>query len=141
MMELYSKYPVICTLWAFMEIVCFGGVIFGWGSLVFILKEEGFYRDKCVEDESIFKTHLLSTNTLMNKSNDSNNMIFANVTEVPTTLSHTLGDVHAQMTCANQESRLNLWFSIAVSFMYLAFTGIGYLIRNIGTRITRLLFL
>ena len=49
-MELYRRFPVLCTIWAMVEVLCFGGVIFGWGSLVFVLKEEGFYLDACSDE-------------------------------------------------------------------------------------------
>ncbi|KAK3739276.1 hypothetical protein RRG08_050481 [Elysia crispata] len=35
------------AVWAFLEIAGFGGVIFGWGSLVFVLKEENLYGNLC----------------------------------------------------------------------------------------------
>ncbi|XP_053408092.1 equilibrative nucleobase transporter 1-like [Mercenaria mercenaria] len=147
-MELYRKYPVVCTVWAFMEVVLFGGVIFGWGSLVFILKEEGFYSDYCTENDignnsdylspNQFPYLTLSNNSLDEKSYDviiaddkNSTATFRRTTENRTTL-------HGG--CPAQESKLNLWFSIAVSSMYLSLAGVGYLIRHIGTRNTRVIF-
>ena len=43
--------------------------------------------------------------------------------------------------CKEQAAKLNLWFSVAVSFMYLTFAGIGYLTKKLGTRLTRCMFM
>ena len=37
----------VLTGWALIEIFLFGGVFYGWGSLVFILKNDGIYADLC----------------------------------------------------------------------------------------------
>lgn len=31
-----------------LECLCFGGVVFGWASLVFVLKTDGYFSDLCV---------------------------------------------------------------------------------------------
>ena len=48
------------VVWGMLENFLFGGIFFGWGSLVFTLKEEGFYLDLC--DDNI------SSPDLQNKS-------------------------------------------------------------------------
>ncbi|WAR04416.1 hypothetical protein MAR_019785 [Mya arenaria] len=145
--DLYKRYPWVCTVWAFMEVVLFAGVLFGWGSLVFILKEEGFYLEECAA--------VLSTGTgdpvlNMDLTYNSSLVEMAEITSVNSTKGTYQIDMNntdegpikhfIDMGCQAQESKLNLWFSIAVSIMYLSFTGIGYLIRLVGTRITRLIF-
>lgn len=144
-MELYRKYPVIVTLWAFMEVVLFAGVIFGWGSLVFILKEEGFYLDSCTESDlnpdkilpEVVPPVTVSNHSLVEKTY-ALIPLDRNVTGSGTT---SVNKSTSWEGCPAQESQLNLWFSIAVSFMYLSFAGIGYLIRHFGTKFTRTIFL
>ena len=41
------KYRVLFAVWAFLECLGFGGLIYGWVSLVYILKDEGLYLDLC----------------------------------------------------------------------------------------------
>lgn len=33
-----------------LECLCFAGVVFGYASLVFVLKEDGYFSDQCVSD-------------------------------------------------------------------------------------------
>jgi len=137
--EIYRRFPVLCTVWAFMEVVLFGGVIFGWGSLVFILKEEGFYLEECTNEAVTSEASDSRVDVTAFVSNDTRvefgyRVNVSDLWSAPEVQPIDLG-------CAAQESRLNLWFSIAVSIMYLSFTGIGYLIKGIGTRNTRLIFL
>ena len=49
------------------EVLCFGGVIFGWGSLVFVLKEEGFYLDACSHEDTQANAAVLTIDNV-NKS-------------------------------------------------------------------------
>ena len=141
--ELYKRFPVLVTCWAFMEVMLFAGMIFGWASLVFILKEEGFYVDACSKHDLTSGRIEIAINS--NSSGlaslyevDSNQGSSKNVSNI----TDEKGSLHnfINQGCAEQESKLNLWFSIAVSFMYLTFTGIGYLIRFLGTRTTRFIF-
>lgn len=39
--------------WAVLETMLFGGLMNGWASLVFILKEDGMYRDLCENNNSL----------------------------------------------------------------------------------------
>jgi LAT3 family solute carrier family 43 protein 3 len=128
-----------------MEVVLFGGVIFGWGSLVFILKEEGFYLDYCTQEETgnnsnIVLSETLTSVTVSNSSIDKPSYTFIDGNNSTSAFRERNADGMLR-GCPEQESKLNLWFSISVSFMYLSFAGIGYLIRHIGTRYTRAIFL
>ena len=52
-MELYRKYPKLTVAWCCLEIILYSGQLFGWSSLLYVLKQEGFYKDIC---EFQFKT-------------------------------------------------------------------------------------
>lgn len=57
------------------ECLCFAGAVFGWASLVFVLKEEGYFSSLCVNGTGINGTHVLGQcdvltfTTLSNKIN------------------------------------------------------------------------
>ncbi|XP_045184718.2 equilibrative nucleobase transporter 1-like [Mercenaria mercenaria] len=134
-MELYRKYPVLITIWALMENLLFAGVVFGWGSLVLILKEEGFYSDYCKQSDIFNKINstLPDTNSVLSVSNNSlDNETMSSQSFRPNKAS---GD-----GCPEQESKLNLWYSIAASALYLIYAGSSHLQRRFGTRITRVIF-
>ncbi|CAG5990677.1 unnamed protein product [Menidia menidia] len=42
-----------------LECLCFAGAVFGWASLVFVLKEEGYFRSLCVNATGVNSTHTL----------------------------------------------------------------------------------
>lgn len=46
------KYRYLYAVWAFLESLCFGGLIYGWSSLAYVLKQEGLYSNLCDESES-----------------------------------------------------------------------------------------
>lgn len=41
------------------ECLCFAGAVFGWPSLVFVLKEEGYFSSLCVNNTGGNGTHVL----------------------------------------------------------------------------------
>ena len=45
--EEYGRVRFLSTGWAVMETMLFGGIVNGWASLVFVLKEDGLYGDLC----------------------------------------------------------------------------------------------
>lgn len=102
--------------------VCFAGIIYGWGSLVFILKEEGFYSENCRDtspSSNVSSVYNVSVIDIHNQSIDLSNRT---------------------LTCDEQEEKLNLWFSIAVGVMYSGLAIVGQLSLRLGTRITRIIF-
>ena len=43
----YGRRRYLYTGWAVLETMLFGGIVNGWASLVFVLKEDGLYGDLC----------------------------------------------------------------------------------------------
>lgn len=124
-MELCYNWRTLCTLWSCLEVVCFAGIIYGWGSFVYILKEEGFYGDICADtplNASVAPGFLDYNSSVVDIGNGS----------IP------LG--HRVQTCTEQEEKLNLWFSIAVGVMYSGLAIVGQLSMRLGTRVTRIIF-
>ena len=44
------RFRILYAAFAFFEVITFGGLIYGWGSLVYILKDEGLYMELCATD-------------------------------------------------------------------------------------------
>ncbi|XP_069128332.1 equilibrative nucleobase transporter 1-like [Argopecten irradians] len=132
-MKLYIRCRLLCAVWCAVEILFFGGIIYGWGSLVFVLKEEGFYYEEC-----------LSVITPAEQEyNVTNNTIVTVYQDDLQDSDHQRRWVSAQTTaptCPQQESKLNLWFSVAVAFMYLSMAFLGELTTRLGTQVTRHIF-
>jgi len=42
-----------------LECLCFAGAVFGWASLVFVLKEDGYFRSFCVNATEVNGTQTL----------------------------------------------------------------------------------
>ena len=59
------------------EIFLFGGIIYGWGSYVFILKSEGFFSDLCTFDNITKINASITTTTSCSEQDERLNMIFA----------------------------------------------------------------
>ena len=41
------RFRYVYAVWAFLETTGFAGVIIGWGSLVYVFKDEGLYSNLC----------------------------------------------------------------------------------------------
>ena len=101
---------VIVSVWTVFECWLFTGMFIGWGSLVFILKEEGIYGHLC---------------ELPSFSNDS-----VDVGSVGT---------ESNADCGRQDGRFALCFTLA-TFTFGGFSWlVGYINYKTGTRITRLI--
>ncbi|KAL4228589.1 hypothetical protein ACF0H5_011639 [Mactra antiquata] len=180
-MALYRKYPRLCTVWCFVEIVLYAGQLFGWSSILHVLKSEEFYIDLCVQDDvlvplqiaseltnvtkfskiDVFKNELnisdhgftyVVDNAIENGSNvlsgvDSLGKVNYDVHSndqfsVPESLDSANRNLTPHFTgCKEQETRLNLWFSIAICTSYIACSFMGPLLRHIGMRKFRFIFL
>ncbi|KAK3090873.1 hypothetical protein FSP39_015391 [Pinctada imbricata] len=112
-MELCYKYRIFTAIWCSIEILLFGGIVYGWGSLVFVLKQERFYIEECS----------FNSNRTASSSNLTSGIDSVNNTLEPTSskLEHYhsfLDDPESGIGCIQQEARLNVWFSIAVGIVY-----------------------
>uniref|UniRef100_A0A8C8DTH4 Solute carrier family 43 member 3b n=1 Tax=Oryzias sinensis TaxID=183150 RepID=A0A8C8DTH4_9TELE len=62
MPELESKFSVkrgLTFITGLVECLCFAGAVFGWASLVFVLKEEGYFSSMCVNTTTVNGTQSL----------------------------------------------------------------------------------
>jgi LAT3 family solute carrier family 43 protein 3 len=129
-MELYRKYPTLCTVWAAVEVLCFAGLVFGWGTLVFVLKDEGILSDLCEVNNTKVYNH---TRISFRQDVDSNTTT-ASVYDVRPT------GVDITPHCEAEDAMLNLYFTIATTLMYLTYIIGGQLHYKLGTRTTRTVY-
>ncbi|XP_059147531.1 equilibrative nucleobase transporter 1-like [Physella acuta] len=107
-----TRLRFLYAIWAFLECLGFCGLLQGWGSLVYILKDEGIYSDLCVDQPH-------------NGSTDSN--VTRNTTE----------DTVKSSGCLEQDSKLAAIFTIASSLYNLISIVLGQFSFKFGTRTTR----
>ena len=128
--------------WSFMECLLFSGVLYGWSSLVFVLKEEGIYADLCStgshesdKQETAFNTTVVSNFTLsLNNQSEANYFLSS---QSGSNNSMILENVH--IPCKEQDSMLALCFTIGSSVFCASCVVMGHINYRLGTRITRLI--
>lgn len=168
-MELYKDYPRLCTIWCFFEILFYAGQLFGWSSILYVLKKEGFYSELCADINSkyssinrtkidIFYTNLtLLTNSEYSRNSEYNDLtgtgassgrdlknvehIYYNENGTEYGTIHERDDETIPKACQEQDSRLNLWFSIAICVSYVMCSVMGPILQRLGMRGFRLLSL
>ncbi|XP_059147528.1 equilibrative nucleobase transporter 1-like [Physella acuta] len=109
-----TKLRFLYAIWAFLECLGFYGLIEGWGSLVYVLKDEGIYSDLCGD-------HPENSSTV---SNDTKN--------------DTEG-ANKSSGCLEQDSKLASIFTVASSLYCLFNMLLGQVSFKFGARITRLI--
>ncbi|RUS72511.1 hypothetical protein EGW08_019739 [Elysia chlorotica] len=114
--------------WAFLEIAGFGGLVFGWGSLVFVLKREDIFRNLCEN----------GTGSVSNVSIGVYQEDVSNSTSSSSSDQATSPTLQSSGLCDAQDAMLNLVFSVASSFYCLAAFVAGQINYRYGTRFTRL---
>ncbi|KAL4232430.1 hypothetical protein ACF0H5_007123 [Mactra antiquata] len=101
--------------WAVMECLLFGGLLYGWASVSFVLKMEGIYG-----------CDLVTINGTI--ANDS----------LPANVSDDMSEVN-DLICKQQDSNMALCFTIASSSAYVGCAVFGYVNYKFGTRVTRII--
>ncbi|GFS19643.1 large neutral amino acids transporter small subunit 4 [Elysia marginata] len=114
----------VYAVWAFLEIAVFGGVIFGWGSLVYVFKGEDLYGNLCGNETTHGSTASLENLEVNNTQSDNHHTRMLQLGGRP---------------CHAQDAMLNLVFSVTSSFYCLATFAAGQINYKFGTRVTRLL--
>ena len=93
------------------ELLFYGGIVYGWSTLVFVLKADGYYSYLC-KNETI---------DILSKRD-------SNVSKMDTT----------PPTCSEQDALLNLVFTVAAFSLQGSMFFTGALFDYFGTRFTRL---
>ncbi|RUS72509.1 hypothetical protein EGW08_019737 [Elysia chlorotica] len=134
------RFRVLYAAWAFFEVITFGGLIYGWGSLVYILKDEGLYMELCHEDNVDNSTAVVDLNPQVNSSVAYVTLVAANSSAVTTNLSQTRSpDTEEEAkSCDARDARLNLVFTIGSAMFCVGCFVMGQINYKYGTRVTRI---
>ncbi|XP_076806294.1 equilibrative nucleobase transporter 1-like [Clavelina lepadiformis] len=118
---------VVSLITGCIEVVLFSGIIYGWPAYVHVLKEEGYFGENCIIT-SLATANTSPTNITsvagMFTTLHSNEMALANV-------------LHS--FCEDQEKKLNLAFTLALSVFYVTVYFSGYIFDKFGTWVIRIL--
>ncbi|XP_046331337.2 equilibrative nucleobase transporter 1-like [Haliotis rufescens] len=145
------RFRFVAALWCIVESLLFGGLFFGWASLVYVFKQEGIYHFLC--------NHPAANGSIgSNVSNSLEHMSIRNSEVEPHTLysgnkslaypSYNIqdtedgvdvsdGDRRPPASCKEQDAVLNLWFTIAVSVLSIATSVIGWILYRFGPLVLR----
>lgn len=129
--------------WAFVECLLFGGLLYGWASVNFVLKKEGIYADLCQNEMNI-------TSADVKYLNGSENGSAANVVSVVTlqgggesgyNTSQGGGAVSDETRegCKPQDNNMALCFTIASALFCVGCAVLGHINYKFGTRVTRII--
>ena len=117
--------------------------MYGWGSLVFVLKDEGIYANLCHKGINLNK---LSAASVVNTINRTNTVQFTSTLAIVENIS-TAGPTTANVKtggsdgCTLQDERFALCFAIAAALFLFSSVIMGQINLKFGTRITRLIAL
>ncbi|GFR84277.1 solute carrier family 43 member 3 [Elysia marginata] len=140
------RFRILYAAWAFFEVIAYGGLIYGWGSLVYILKDEGLYMELCETDvENItvvdLKLHNSSTSSLSSVSyatpTTSNTSIY--ITDIVHKSTPAPVSVEEKDSCDARDARLNLVFTIGSAMFCVGCFVMGQINYKFGTRVTRVI--
>ncbi|XP_067672137.1 equilibrative nucleobase transporter 1-like [Haliotis asinina] len=126
------------VVWAIVETMLFGGLIYGWSSLVFVLKAKFLYQDLCSESkmaEPDNKTSNMLRLTITSSPFDNSTPIYI---MLPTDERNQSSNTAAP-GCEAQDSMLNLVFTVASTLFCAGCAAMGHINFKFGTRVTRVL--
>ena len=134
------KFRFLYVIWAFAECLLFGGLLYGWGSLVFILIEDGVYSEIC-ENQTEAGNRLIASNISGTNQPSTVALVTYNIidnssqsTEAPE--GEEGGRPNAN--CPDRDKRLTLVFTIGSMLFCVGCAAMGQINFKFGTRITRL---
>lgn len=135
----------LLVILSLVEVILFSGLPFGWGSLVFVLKEEGVYSDLCgyrTNDSVVLSSSLTDTPNVtiyIERSTPSLNRKKYSVNSSSGILIPK--DDNNLVSCTAQNDRLNLLFSIGVAVLTVFDFSSGLVNQRFGNTKTRLFFI
>ena len=128
----------ILLLWAVIEIVLFSGIMFGWGVLVFVLKDEGLYSNLCAKTDIENHSSRRNSTTINNSTADPNNAEIGTLSVVSTSMSTSFAEAPDNV-CKPQDEKMAMCFTIASALFCVAAPFIGHINYKFGTRVYRLI--
>lgn len=121
----------------------FGGLLYGWGSLVFILIEDGVYSDICTESPESSNLTIGGPSEVVVDSVETTT-VSGNVSNY-SVIANTIGSdndansltIH-NPTCKDRDKRLTLVFTIGSMMFCVGCAIMGQINFKFGSRVTRL---
>jgi len=121
----------ISLVTAVIETLFFGGIIFGWSSLSYVLQSENYFGYLCSDSESVNNLH--SANSTFKED-------FSNATSAPFTLSSNAGTtVPTNIGCKERDEMLQLVFTIASVALSFSTLPNGFMFDKFGTWVSRVI--
>ncbi|KAL3888287.1 hypothetical protein ACJMK2_000658 [Sinanodonta woodiana] len=117
----------LIAAWAFMECLLFGGLLYGWGSLMYVFKHEGIYAELCNNNDQA------ALSAMTNSSSSVTDVTLTNSSEETK-----LSDSNFK-GCPEQDSKFTLCFTIASALVCASSAVLGQINFMFGTRVTRLI--
>ncbi|KAI8796843.1 solute carrier family 43 member 3 [Biomphalaria glabrata] len=139
------KFRVLYASWAFLECLFFGGLIYGWPSLVFVLKDEGLYYDLCsftnTSQESIVANNSIANVSVENVYDTSSSVYNISVSTDParSDKNNVTETRKERNSCRDMDDRLSLVFTIGTAVFCIGCFIMGQISYLFGTRITRII--
>ncbi|XP_046546190.1 solute carrier family 43 member 3-like [Haliotis rubra] len=158
---------ILVVVWGFLEILLFGGVIFGWHSVVYVYKDEGYFADLCDVSNVSVTQHVNNISTAQFVGNTSDVHRVSITAMYYTTLANSTGRTPSHWNnatapasglpptelscddqlklsesgkskaCAPQDEQFSLIFSLSTLITGLMCVINGYLYDRFGTRFCR----
>ncbi|XP_063971717.1 equilibrative nucleobase transporter 1-like [Lytechinus pictus] len=123
---------VVAVVFGALENLIHAGIIFGWPSLVFVLKDIGYYGNKCPADPT--PTGAPTRNATNSGRLDSS------ITTMPISPTMTTTSSTDEVFCEEQDAALVLVYTVATVMLPLSMLPAGYLLLIVGSRISRIVF-
>ncbi|KAL7647099.1 UNVERIFIED_CONTAM: hypothetical protein RMT77_002357 [Armadillidium vulgare] len=124
---------ILIFILGFLDNLLFGGAVFGWPQLVFVLKVEGLFGDLC-------------DSYIQNSTNSNSNQFFLNVSHcsdyensAENSTLHEEEFQNAQKICAAQDEKFALIYTVAVVCYGVPGVLVGYMLHYAGLMLTRML--
>ncbi|KAL5019382.1 hypothetical protein ScPMuIL_005104 [Solemya velum] len=133
----WRKYLI--ASWAIMETVLFGGLLYGWFTLVFVLKQEGIYANLCDgATQNASQIVYNETETEMGF----HDVLIGNISRHNTTYNDRGLNVKTQdivSKCDAQDDKFALAFTIGSVMFCISSCVLGHINYKYGTRVTRII--
>ena len=142
-----TKLNVFLVTWGAVEILLFAGIIFGWASLVYVYRLEGYFNNKCDPNAIPAVQPVLDIETVVQTLNSSStttqSYVFAS-SPVYNISQNITGNVSAvripeYITCKEQDKVFNLIYTLAVVINGVSSFINGALWDKFGTRFMRVI--
>lgn len=133
------RFRYLYVIWGFLECVLFAGLLYGWGSLVYVLKEDGVFSEMCDEQSEPQNISITSDVVAPTGSSTMRSVIYSIGNSSHNGSAEELEDDSKQnLSCPDRDKRLTLVFTVASMLFCAGCAVMGQINFKFGTRVTRL---